>query len=471
MAYREPGVYLNVVQNSSTVTTTVPEMVPLIIGTAATSVVQSAEMERGTGDTDKLPSTVRIQQSDIISLGFRPGVAYFKMGEGNDYTFDAATSSITWTETGKSKIIEGSVYYLTYKQAVDFTDSDIYTVTSTSQINSLFGEYTYEVQEVSEDGASQTKIVPNNLACGIYLALTNGADKVYALPLPDASSATYQKALSEKAAFQEGIWRIVPMDMPTTNDAFKAIHVEVDNHVRLMSSYDEKQERTAIYSFASDKAVDDSFYESYKAYAFSKNQSRISLVFPNSCDIVLPDIGVVRNAGGQFLAAAYAGLEAGLPGYQPKTRATLANIDRVNNAKLTRQKLNSLAESGIMIIHQPRGDLSVPTIRHQLTTDTTNTATGMNENSIVYIKDYVSKRLRAICENYVGGTNITTDLVTRLRGSLESAVSGMISSGFILDGAVEEPLQDPDRPDTLIVSVRIYVPYPCNYIDITLYVD
>lgn len=463
MAYREPGVYLDVVQNNTTVSTSTPEMTPLIIGTTANKVVRSIELVRGSGTEDSIPSELTIQQSDIISLGFRPSVPYFTIGAGNDYTFDAETKKITWTTTGKVKIIEGSVYYLTYYEAIDFTNSEIYTVSSVSQISSLFGEYTYETAE----GVT----VPNNLACGIYLALSNGAQKVYALPLPDDTASSYQKALSEQAAFNEGIWRIVPMDMPTADDAFKAIHVEVDNHIRLMSSYDEKKERTAIYSFATATEVNDSFYESYKAYALSKNQARVSVVFPNSCDIILPKVGVIRNAGGQFIAAAYAGVEASMPGYIPKTRSTLSNIERVNNAKLTRQKLNSLAEAGIMIVNQPRGDLSIPTIRHQLTTDSRNTPSGMHENSIVYIKDYVSKRLRAICENYIGGTNITSDLVTRLKGSLESCMVGMVSSGYILKGSVDTPLQDPDNPDTLIVSARIFVPHPCNYIDITLYVD
>jgi hypothetical protein len=35
---------------------------------------------------------------------------------------------------------------------------------------------------------------------------------------------------------------------------------------------------------------------------------------------------------------------------------------------------------------------------------------------------------------------------------------------------IQRLIQDPDRPDTVILDLKIKVPYPANYIRVTLYI-
>ncbi len=156
-----------------------------------------------------------------------------------------------------------------------------------------------------------------------------------------------------------------------------------------------------------------------------------------------------------------------------KTRGKLKGIYRLRNTDVTRTEMNSLAEAGIMVLTQPNGVDSEVIVRHQLTTDTqtAEVAVGLNENSIVATRDYLTKTFRAVCEPYIGGTVISSDLITRIKGSLDSKISALINTGYILDGNVNKIEQDADSPDTVFVSLSVAVPHPCNKIDITMFVE
>lgn len=461
--YTEPGVSLNLVEPKAEISVQNPELIPLIIGTAFTKIKETVTMARGTGTEDIIPSEVDLD--NIYSVGFRPSQSNFTAGASSDYSTSEVegVKKITWTATGKNKIIENSTYYITYYKTVDYSNAEAVLMNSTSQIANNFGDYA----KVEDDGA----ITLNPLALGCYFALSNGASKIYALPVTDATSAAYTKALEQEAMFLDNVWRIVPMDMPTDGEteAFKTIHQAIDQHISICSRYDEKKERTAIYGFDTISEIDNSFYENYKNYAKSKSSSRVTVIYPNSAEAEIPGINKVVTVGPQYLAAAYAGLEANIPGYIPKTRYTISGFKTLNNVKLLRQKLNDIASAGIMILTQSKGSGTDVVIRHQLTTDMSEVAT--RENSVVYIKDYVTKKLRLTCEKYVGKTNINSDLITRVKGSLNAEIAGMISEGFILSGTINDVIQNADKPDTILVDARVYVPYPCNYIDITLYVE
>lgn len=467
-SYREPGVYMSVVDKTTNTTIQAPRMVPFLIGTASDKIETYVQVTRSsTLAYDVITGVSAV--ADIISVGFKPTQSYFVVGSSGDCTASLVTEGedseirLTWSESGQAKIIAGSTYYVRFYKDLDLSESGIITLYASDigNIPSILGPYLFK------NTAGETQI--NHLALCSYLALLNGAPILKVLSVETADAASYSTALENYAFFDEAVWRIVPTDTPytATSAAFKAIHLAIDNHIKTCSTYVEKKERTGIYGFAS-STVD---LQAVENYAKSKSYYRVTTPYPNVCDIQIPDGDIVTNLGPEFICAAYAGYEASVAGYVPKTRGKLTGIYRLKNTKLTRTKMNELAEAGVMVLTQPDGDGGSVVIRHQLTTDTENTTPGLNENSIVSIRDYVAKRARQVCDAYIGGTNISADLTTRIKASLDSELASLASEGYILSGAVEGVEQDSTNPSAVYVALRIFVPHPCNYIDITMYAE
>ena len=436
--------------------------------------------------------------------------------------------AIYWTSTGSAKVSLDISLILTYRtlfgvddqrnpyfqprRLADATDVEAYC----GELWNMYdGENATDLLNDAND--AQRKVSP--LALGCYIALLQGANEVYALRVPESTGQdggrladNYERALDEYAAFLNDAWRIVPMDCDmlifdedtpiaddigredTANgDCFRQINNAVIRHIRKCSSYEERKERTAIFGFPARFDTDGhtlvppssydgpylekdgrTFFRMLTDYATSLDYGRVSLVYPCTCRFEVPDWKIV-DIGPQYLAAAYAGVEYRMPGYLPKTRADFAGFTSITGigestgVRLTRRQLNELADYGIMLIVQD--DATSPiVIRHQLTTSQSGDLR-QTENSIIAIKDYVTKVLRTMCERYVGRFNITTDLITRLRGSLDSSLASLEGDGWIIQGEITSIEQDEVQKDTLLVTARIYVPYPCNYIDITLYVE
>ena len=47
-------------------------------------------------------------------------------------------------------------------------------------------------------------------------------------------------------------------------------------------------------------------------------------------------------------------------------------------------------------------------------------------------------------------------------------MSFLIESGVLIGADVNSIIQDADNPDTVLVDITLDVPYPCNYIRVTL---
>ena len=429
--------------------------------------------------------------------------------------------AIYWTKTGSAKVSLDISLILTYRTSFGVDDQrnpyfQPRRLSDSADVEAYCGELwnMYDGDNATDllDDANDAKRKVNPLALGCYIALLQGANEVYALRVPESTKQTggkladnYERALDEYAAFLNDAWRIVPMDCDmligldgrensADGDSFRQINNAIVKHIRKCSSYEERKERTAIFGFPARfdddgytlvppssytepyGLVDDqrSYFQMLTEYARSLDYGRVSLIYPCTCRFEVPDWKIV-DIGPQYLAAAYAGVEYRMPGYLPKTRADFAGFTSITGIgestgiRLTRRQLNELADEGIMLIVQD--DATSPiVIRHQLTTSQSGDLR-QTENSIIAIKDYVTKVLRTMCERYVGRFNITTDLITRLRGSLDSSLASLEGDGWIIQGEITSIEQDEVQKDTLLVTARIYVPYPCNYIDITLYVE
>jgi hypothetical protein len=137
---------------------------------------------------------------------------------------------------------------------------------------------------------------------------------------------------------------------------------------------------------------------------------------------------------------------------------------------MRRTEKNKLAEKGVMVLEQEGGQGTPIAVRHGLTTDMSNLQS--KEASVVEIGDYAAKFYRSGLKQYVGTHNVTTDLITKVKGSTNTLTNVLIKKDIALVGSkILQLYQDADNPDTLILKISLKVPYPCNTIEITLYLD
>ena len=192
--------------------------------------------------------------------------------------------------------------------------------------------------------------------------------------------------------------------------------------------------------------------------------------------------GVAANSGtvfgGEFLAAAAAGLASSTLPQQPITNVELNGVDNVASVRTTfsRTDLDKIAEGGTFIVMQDRPNTKVY-VRHQLSTGDSGNVLE-RELSVTRDLDSVSYYIKSRFENFIGRANITPALVTMARSRLleclrelssMTSTSDLIGPQIIADGSyIEEIYQDPVQRDKIRAKLRLNLPVPFNYFDLTL---
>lgn len=448
MAYLEPGVYSKTISNRPLTGSGGPSLIPLVIGSGSTIMKTSEVITRGTGNTDALPVAAKA----ILSVGYTAKKADFT--DTTDYSFAPGSPKVITWETSGSKPEEGESYTVTYTYEVSEEQYLPRLISDVEALETIYGP------DLKEDDSI------NNLVLAAKIILETGASEIYVLQVEQAgdgvvTAADYQKALDKHAQFMESVWRIIPADL---DDSINAV---IDGHIKKCSSYEERKERCAVYGKSDTDSLKtaEEIIAKIGGAAKSKANERVAMVYPTKATRTMSD-GSLVMVGAQFIAAAYAGLEAAMPLYQSKTRATSAVFTELAGVELTRGEKNKLADCGVMIFEQPAGAGTNIICRHQLTTNMDSPE--FRENSVVACKDYVAKYLRGVLDTYIGKYNITSDTITKITGSINAGLSTLATDGYILEGSLRGLAQDELNPDTLIIDVEIKVPYPCNYIKLTI---
>jgi 5S rRNA maturation endonuclease (ribonuclease M5) len=462
MAYREPGAYLQLVTNPKYATGSTPLLIPVIMGSGAQVLERTDVITRASADdADYLP----MGAEKILSVGTTAKKATYFQSEGvekvKDFKHTTGENFITWETTAANKPAAGENYYITYTYKVTDEQYEPRLVFLEEEVEQYYGSDF----RTHEEGAPI-----NRLAVAAKIAIQAGAPAVYVLQVaPDettgkVTSIEYAASLQKYVEFINDAWRIVPVDVGAE------INNVIDAHIEQCSSYEERKERTAIYGAPLETAPTD-FNEVYTGvgdYAASKANKRIIVLYPDVATKMLAD-GNYHELDAPFIAAAYAGREAFLPIYRSKTRDGITVFHTLKGVNMRRKQMNMLAEKGVMILTQPDGPGTPIIIRHQLTTDMNSVQT--KESSIVMIGDYASKYLRKVCEQYIGKYNITGETIALIQSSLSGGINQLKKDKVIVAGIVTAMKQDEDNPDTLLVDVRVKPPYPCNYINLTLFLE
>ncbi len=203
------------------------------------------------------------------------------------------------------------------------------------------------------------------------------------------------------------------------------------------------------------------------AKATAYKQRRLYYVFP---DKVTASVGGVEEVLPAYYAcAAIAGMVAGQPPQQGFTNFPMTGFTGVqgSNDTFSNQQLNTMAGGGTYILMQEAQ--GAPLIsRHQLSTNLTSIET--RELSITKIVDFTAKFLRTGLRNFIGTFNITTPFLDTLSTVIQGMLSFLVENSVLISADLNNLIQSKDQPDTVLVDITLDVPFPCNYIRLTLVV-
>ena len=187
--------------------------------------------------------------------------------------------------------------------------------------------------------------------------------------------------------------------------------------------------------------------------------------FPDQCGINVT--GLEQLVEGYYASACIVGMVGEQPPQQGFTNFPITGLTRVigSNSMFTNGQLDVMAGGGVYILVQdnPNGPVSC---RHQLSTDLTSIET--RELNITKVVDYTAKFMRAGLRNFIGRSNITQPFLDQLSTVVSGQLDFLTSNGVLIGADINNIIQDADAPDTILIDVTLDVPFPCNYIRLTL---
>lgn len=205
--------------------------------------------------------------------------------------------------------------------------------------------------------------------------------------------------------------------------------------------------------------------ETVQAKCMVYKNRRVYYTFPDKCKALLG--GTEELLEGFYMPAAIVGMVAAQPPQQGFTNLPMAGFSGVvgSNDYFTNKQLNVMAAGGCYIIVQdaPGGPL---TSRHQLSTNMTSIET--RELSITKDVDYVAKFLRTGLRSFIGTFNITQPFLDTLSTVIHGMNQFLEENGILISADLNNLIQSKEQPDTVLVDETLDVPYPCNYIRLTL---
>lgn len=205
--------------------------------------------------------------------------------------------------------------------------------------------------------------------------------------------------------------------------------------------------------------------ETYAGMAGTFQNRRLWNIVPDQCGATLE--GVEQVIDGFYMAAAVVGMIAQQKPQQSFTNFPMTGFTRVIGANdfFSEKQLNIIAAGGNYIVVQDVQGAPL-TSRMALTTDMTSIET--RTDSITKVVDFTAKFLRRGLKNFIGRFNISQGLLDSLGHVISGLLSFLQESGVLIGSHLNNIIQDESAPDTVLVDITLDVPYPCNYIRLTL---
>ncbi len=179
--------------------------------------------------------------------------------------------------------------------------------------------------------------------------------------------------------------------------------------------------------------------------------------------------GLEQQLEGFYLCAGIAGMIGQLPPQQSFTNFPMTGFTQVTgtNGYFSEKQLDIIAGGGNWIVVQDTQGAPL-TSRMALTSDLTSIET--RTDSITKVVDFAAKFLRRGLRNFIGRFNITQGFLDSLGHVIQGLLGFLVETGVLIGANLNNLIQDEDAPDTVLVDITLDVPFPCNYIRLTLVV-
>lgn len=200
------------------------------------------------------------------------------------------------------------------------------------------------------------------------------------------------------------------------------------------------------------------------------NNRRIKPVFPSYVKE-----GTVTYPG-YFVGAALAGLRASVVPHQGLTNTEVLGFNDLTESVSTfsETQLNRLADAGFYIVTQDAVG-GTAYVRHQLTSD--HSSLNTSEDSITTNVDSISYGLNRAIKPFIGTYNIHPKSLVVIRNAINAELNYRATSTFTLRAGnqlnsykILRFEQSATFKDRIECDVQLEVPYPINFITITLFV-
>lgn len=336
----------------------------------------------------------------------------------------------------------GDTVQLTYQ----YTDPDYFEV---------YALYDYDdVRDFYGEPFDSAGNIQSELTLAAKFAFLNGASTVLTCAVdpadPDTvTMADYSDAL-DKFRDEELIAIIVPATGAT------AIQALVQQHVQAQSN--NRYERRSIIGM--DGSVSPVQSTQRIANAQSIFDQRVALVSPSSFQYYAPELNQPVVLGGQFMAAALAGLASSMNAAQPLTRKIVRGfIGPAENQREGEKNLES--SNGLMVVEKTRRQQVQ--VRHGVTTNPTDLLT--REWSIIGQQDVMVYRIRDYLDaDGLIGEPIYDSTLIQVKASAEAALQSLLRDEIIRNYQSLKVRQIATLPDVLEIRYEWLPAYPLNYI-------
>lgn len=491
LAYQPPGVSANEVIT--------PNVSPLLASPANVAVVGKAIGFRTRIDQIRLTDTA--DEPDAVALTGLPEGAVLQevisvkdaldpskgdvSGGGyvvdDDYIVDEEDGTIARVDGGDIEVNTiVNIYY-------QYLPVEYFVATRMNEFSTVEAWYG---SAYSTDGNS----INSPLSYAALLAFENGAAEVVCQPLFERVSAgnpssARRQPISDAAAAAVTTWQdtlyalrdiedinvIVPIvgqsQTSVTDAAQLSILKAFQDHIQYMKTNDQYiigvfgEDSSISSTVATQATLKAHFADIQGRYAGDTNQQLV-FIEPSRFGRISPITGTRLAVGGQYVAAAYAGMLAARPVSASLTRKQISGISEVLVPRLKLDK-NDMAQAGFTVVEQ-RG--SAVRVRHAITGDATTTAT--RELSIVRAKHRMIESVRDTLENQVIGEVIADDAAPLVvRGAVIAVLERLRNEGDLVAYRNVDARMLTLDPTTVEVRFSYRPAFPVNYVNIVFSID
>lgn len=457
--YNAPGVSTQAIPGPQVgVTSNAPTSIGLIGYSGATrndveSILIPADVESVPTASVSLRNLGVIQDTIRVSNPLTGFIYEKSTGEGlGDYEIvvapgslaeDTRDDSITIKRISGGEISENTEVQVTYS----YLNASFFQTTS-------FYDYNDVVTAYGSPFDAQGNLV-SELTLAAQFAFTNGANRIVCVAVDPGDKEApnlqdYQDAL-DKLREVEGISVVVSASGDPLFFPFIKAHVEQ------MSN--QKFERRAILGLDGTAGEYESAERIAEARALASK--RIILISPDRFTYYNPITSVDQVIGGQFVAAALAGLAVSMGSQIPLTRKSIVGVRRITKSE-TATVRDQEAIAGLCVIEE-RSETGVIRVRHGVTTDTGSILT--REWTITGQEDTLAYRLRNFLDSDELIGSVITDLtLTNVKASVDSALQSAVLDGTIRGYNSLQARQLMESPDVIEVRFNWQPSMPLNYI-------